>query len=65
MPYIKQTDREQLDQLTDALATRIASLGVRVEDHAGNLNYVITRLVLALIGPPKILEDRPDVRRAP
>lgn len=46
MPYIKQEIREFLDPEIDALVARIR--GGFLED--GNINYVITRLMLELYG---------------
>lgn len=58
MPYIKQEDRQQLDELIDALSTRIKGVTAAVNldadshaDMAGKLNYAVTRLVLNLMGP--------------
>lgn len=49
MPYIIPAEREQLDELTDALTTRIKTLPTSHSvDRAGRLNYVCTRLALGL-----------------
>lgn len=58
MPYIAKDEREQLDNLIDALAHRIKATPTATdhEDHtawAGRLNYVVTRLVLDLLCAPK------------
>jgi hypothetical protein len=58
MPYIKQTERNELDPLIDALTTRIKGTATAcdAEDHqswCGRLNYVVTRIVINLLGPPR------------
>lgn len=53
MPYVKQADRDALDSAIDNLAEKIAGRGVRIEDHAGLINYSVTRLILTLIGEAK------------
>jgi len=45
MPYIKQSDRERLDPRIKALADAIDK-----DQRAGELNYSITKLFLALKG---------------
>lgn len=44
MPYIKQEDREKLDQGIDQLCDMIGT------DPAGKLNYIFTRLLLNKFG---------------
>jgi len=48
MPYIKQTDRERLDQKIANLAQAI-----NLQNRAGEINYTITKLLLALKGEGK------------
>jgi len=48
MPYILQKDRARLDQKIDELAEIINK-----DQRAGELNYIINRLMLALIGEGK------------
>lgn len=45
MPYIKQTDRTRLDPYIKSLADAIGA-----DQRAGELNYSITKLLLALKG---------------
>ena len=44
MPYIKQGNRQYLDDGIESLARSITALST-VADRAGNLNYTITRLI--------------------
>ena len=48
MPYIKPADRARLDAKIDELATLI-----KPDQRAGELNYTINRLMLALQGAGK------------
>jgi hypothetical protein len=48
MPYIIQEDRDRLDNSINALVEKI-----KPEHRAGELNYIITRLLLALKGDGK------------
>ena len=48
MPYIKSTDRARLDAAIDALA-----LLMTPEQRAGELNYIINRLMLKMLGKGK------------
>jgi len=51
MPYIKQKDRKPYDSLIKKLAKKINDYGEQnAESTAGQLNYVITRLVLETYG---------------
>ncbi len=45
MPYVHQSNRDKLDPAIDALAALIDP-----EHRAGELNYIVTRLMLALKG---------------
>jgi hypothetical protein len=59
MPYIKQNERAELDELIDALTTRIKGTTANTLDAdahgfiAGRLNYAVTRIVVNLLGPVK------------
>lgn len=60
MPYIKQTERDELDELIDALTTKIKGTRVaytatdeEIAASAGKLNYAVTRMVINIMGPPK------------
>lgn len=61
MPYIKQSERDELDSLIDATVARIKLLSAHGAhgtpepdtEYAGRLNYVVTRMVINLMGPPK------------
>lgn len=48
MPYIKQESRERLDGAIQQLASLI-----KMEDRAGEINYTINQLLLALEGEGK------------
>lgn len=49
MPYIKQDDRQCFDQQIIELAGKVGPRSSR-ETRAGNLNYVITQLILQTYG---------------
>lgn len=61
MPYIDKKQRPELDELIDALANRLKSNHgntaeaqmLNLTEDAGKLNYVCTRLALAVMGQPK------------
>ncbi len=48
MPYILKEDRARLDAVIDNLASLI-----KPEQRAGELNYIINRLMLKLVGQAK------------
>lgn len=48
MPYIKSEDRSRLDVCIDELAVLI-----KTDQRAGELNYIINRLMLKLVGEAK------------
>lgn len=59
MPYLKQEDREELTILADAIAQCISE---RPQDqHAGAINYAITRMLLGVLGVEEtgLLRDPP------
>lgn len=49
MPYVPATERKELDQEIAALAEKIRKIS-KNETLAGNLNYSITSLLLAVYG---------------
>jgi hypothetical protein len=49
MPYISQEQRKALDGLIDNLAQEASKLGKDETERAGILNYITTRLAMALI----------------
>jgi hypothetical protein len=52
MPYIKDTKRYPLDSVIDNLHQTLVELGMDDEENnmEGNLNYVITRLLMMIYG---------------
>jgi hypothetical protein len=53
MPYISREQRKTLDPLIDGLAREASKLGKDEAERAGILNYVTTKLTLALIPQDK------------
>lgn len=53
MPYISEEQRKALDKFVDDLAREAKTLGKDETERAGILNYVTTRLTLALIPQDK------------
>lgn len=52
-PYICKEHRDAVDDLIENLAERVKELGKDETERAGILNYVVTRLTLALIPQDK------------
>lgn len=52
MPYVKHEKRELLDDSIDYLSGSLKNASPNGEGLEGNLNYSVTRLLLALYGDP-------------
>ena len=61
MPYIKREDRQQYENLIAELATQIKAQSQQPGTRAGQMNYVVTKLILAVYGDALRYNDHNEV----